>query len=70
MKICAESPEEAVEPSVRLYPDLDDDGGKGSTGEGSGGFRSHGKSKAQAPTYEDSLLSTLEMSPSKKSRTF
>lgn len=73
MQICAESPEEATEPTVHLYPNIDgDDTEDNSTIPSQMGpasqFSNKGKGKAHA--YEDNLLSSLEMTPSKKTRMF
>ena len=69
IRICAESPEDATKPAVRFYPDIDDK----EVDEARDNFSSNtttpsgSKGKGKARQFEDTLLSNLDMTPSKKS---
>lgn len=74
VRICAESPEEAIEPTIRFYSELDGDtDGNRETLHGNNQdsvSTSATKQKGKARAYDDNLLSTLEMTPTKKTHTF
>ena len=75
VKICTESPNEATPPKLRLFPDIDgaDDGdtsgGHTSPPQGGPGPGSGGTGKGKGRAFEDSLLTDLDISPSKKKHT-
>lgn len=66
-----ESPDQAVPPEIRYYPDIDNNtdinSGEGQLDSSAPGS---GKGKGKGRAFEDTLLSSMDLTPTKKTHTF
>ena len=75
VKICAESPVEATPLTIRFFPDIDNgeegdpSSGASGTPPGPPGPGSGGAGKGKGQAFEDTLLSNMDVTPSKKKHT-